>query len=145
MLGPNVVMPLGLMIPSEGVEARGGPSGFPLATPPTADTVLVCLVGLQRVPSHCASIVTAKLRETAMKGSPTLFKADSNWTGEMELCTEDSLVQPNNIEGKIKLMIHNPSSEAKSLTDLIPVTVDSAQHCADALVHGHTCFRAILR
>ena len=47
LLGTNVVMPLGLMVPSKGVEARGGPRGSPPGAPPTADTAQVCLVGVQ--------------------------------------------------------------------------------------------------
>ena len=80
LLNTNVVMPLGLMVPSEGVEARGGQSVSPCAAPPTANSARVCLVGVQRVPSHCATIVTAKLQASVTKESPILFEPDNAWT-----------------------------------------------------------------
>lgn len=83
-----------------------------------------------RVPGHCAAIVTAKVWETVTKGPPILFEPDGNWNGEMELHTEDSLVQPNS-EGQIKQVVHNPSIEAKLLADSMPV--GSTQLCTDLL------------
>ena len=38
LLGTNIVMPLGLMVPSEGVEARGGQSASLPVAPPTVTT-----------------------------------------------------------------------------------------------------------
>ena len=101
-LGTNVVMPLGLMVTSEGVEARGGQSvSLPVAPPTitTANSAWVCLGGVQRVPSHCATVVTAKLQETITEGSSVLFELDKKWTGEAELQIEDSFVQSDR-EGK---------------------------------------------
>ena len=130
LLGTNVVMPLGLIVPSKGVEARGGYNASPCAAPPTASSAQVCLVGVQRVPSRCATIVTAKLQAPVTKESPILFEPNNAWTGESESQIEDSLVQPDS-EGKIKLVVRNPSPEAKILGD--SVHVGSAQPCADPL------------
>ena len=52
-----------------------------------------------------------------------LFEPDKKWTGGGgggggEVRNEDSLVQPNS-EGEVKLVIHNPSHEAKILGDSI--------------------------
>ena len=84
LLGTNIVMPLGLMVPSEGVEARGGQSASLPVAPPTVTTTnsaRVCLVGVQRVPSRCATVVTAKLQEPVTEGPSVLFEPDKKWTG----------------------------------------------------------------
>ena len=52
-----------------------------------------------------------------------------DWGGG-ELRIEDSLVQPDS-EGKVKLVIHNPSHETKIIGDSI--NMDSAQLCEDPL------------
>ena len=65
--------------------------------PPTITTpnsAQVCLVGVQRRPSHCATVVTAKLQEPVIEGS-SVFESDQKWTDEAELRIEDSLVQPD--------------------------------------------------
>ena len=49
-----------------------------------------------------------------------LFELDKKWIGEAELRIEDSLVQSDR-EGKVRLVIHNPSHEAKILRDSIHV------------------------
>ena len=111
------MIPLGLMVPSEGVEARGGQRASAPVAPPTVTTtnsVRVCLVGVQRVPNHCATVITAKLQEPITEGSSVLFEPDKKWTwggGGAELQAEDSLVQPDS-EGEVKL-IHYHSHEAR--------------------------------
>ena len=77
-------MPLGLMVPCEGVEARGSQrASLPVAptTVTTANSARACLVGVQRLPSHCATVVTAKLQEPITEGSSVLFEPDKKWTG----------------------------------------------------------------
>ena len=96
LLGTNVVMPFGLMVPSEGVEARGGQSASLPVAPPTittANSAQVCLVGVQRVPSHRATV------EPVIEGSSVLFEPDQKWTGEAELRIEDYL---SSLIGRVK-------------------------------------------
>ena len=97
LLGTNVVMPLGLMVPSEVMKARGGQSASPPVTPLTVTTTnsaRVCLVGVQRAPSRCATVVTAKLQEPVTEETFVLFEQDQKWTGGTELWIEDSLIRP---------------------------------------------------
>ena len=115
------------------MEARGGQSASPPVPPPTlttANNARVCLVGVQRVASRFATVVTAKIQEPITEGSSVLFEPEKKWTGEAELRIEDSLVQPHR-EGKVRLVIHNPSHESKILQDSIPV--GSAQLCDNPL------------
>ena len=76
------------------MEARGGQSALPPVPPPTlttANSAWVCLVGVQRVPSRCATVVTAKIQEPITEGSSVLFEPDKKWTGEAEVQIEDSV------------------------------------------------------
>ena len=60
-----------------------------------------------------------------------LFEPDQKWTGEAELRIQNPIVQPDR-EGKVRLVIHNPSHEAKILGDSIHVGL--AQLCDGPLV-----------
>lgn len=79
LLGTNVVVPLGLMIPGEGVEARGGP--IPVASPNSGAAVQasVSLVGVWRIPSHCAAVVTVEAQGCLAEGVPGLFEPNPDW------------------------------------------------------------------
>ena len=79
LLGTNVVMPLGLMMPGEGVEAKGGPTPVTSPNPGIAVRASVSLVGVQRISNHCAAIVTAEARDCLAEGVPSLFEHSPDW------------------------------------------------------------------
>ena len=85
LLGTNVVIPLGLMVPDEGVEARGGteqPSGV---VPRAVSQAPVRLVRAQRIPARCAVVVTATAKETLPVGAPALFEPGQEWCRQTAL------------------------------------------------------------
>ena len=123
LLGTNVVMPLGLMVPDNRLEARGG-----LGVPKSA--ARVCLVGVQRVPGHCAVVLTAQLQEPISNATPVLFEPDPGWVAETDLRVEDSLLQPED-DGTIKLVVHNPLGEPRKLAD--PALIGTVQSCDNPL------------
>ena len=62
LLGTNVVMPLGLMVLYEGVEARGGSKQPISVVPVSVSHASICLVGVQQIPSRSAVIVCAEAK-----------------------------------------------------------------------------------
>ena len=111
LLGTNVIVPLGLMVPDSGVEAREGAVNVQTAP---AHEATVHLVGATRIPSRSAAVVTAEVSSIAGRGQPVVFEPDDTWLAESRLQIEDSLLDPEET-GLVRLMIHNPTSETKRL------------------------------
>ena len=79
MLGTNVVIPLGLMVPGPGVEPRGGDR-----------SPSVCFVQPKRVPGGAAVIVKVKLPAGTPSTDAVLFQPDRRWMADTGLQIEES-------------------------------------------------------
>ena len=110
LLGTNVIVPLGLMVPDLGVEARGGAEPV---EPVTVGEARVQLVGVTRIPSRCAAVVTAEVSNVSGR-QPVVFEPDDTWLAESRLQVEDSLLDLDET-GLANLVIHNPTSETMRL------------------------------
>ena len=110
LLGTNVIVPLGLMEPDQGVEAR---EGAELIEPATVSEAQVHLVGAARIPSRSAVVVTAEIRNLSEK-QLMLFEPDDTWLAESRLQVEDSLLDLDET-GQVSLVIHNPTGESLRL------------------------------
>ena len=106
-----MIVPLGLMVPDSGVEARGGAVNVETAP---AHEAPVHLVGATRIPSSCAAVVTAEVSSIAGRGQPVVLEPDDTWLAESRLQVEDSLLDPEETE-LVRLVILNPTSETKRL------------------------------
>ena len=97
LLGTNVIVPLGMVSPAEGVAPRGG------------HKTTVRLVREQRIPSQKGAWVEAQL-DRRVPESAVLFEPRTDWShsGGMELTT--SLVCPDQ-EGKVLIPVRNPTKD----------------------------------
>ena len=109
MLGTNVVIPLGLMVPGPGVEPRGGDRS------PT-----VCFVQPKRIPGRGAVIVKAKFHINTPSSDSVLFQPDQRWMANTGLKIETSVVQPDS-EGCVHLLVQNLSCNTFKLPIGAPV------------------------
>ena len=100
LLGTNVVIPLGLMVPGPGVRPQKVGAG---------DTGTVRLVSAQRVPSRCGVVVDAII-EGCCKG-PVMVEPVVGSSG-IEL---ECMVVEADSSGKVSLVITNPSPEVVQL------------------------------
>ena len=101
LLGTNVVIPLGLMVPGPGVRPQEVGAGD------TASTVR--LVSAQRVPSRCGVVVDAII-EGCCKGPVMVEPAVGSSGIELEC-----MVVEADSSGKVSLVITNPSPEVVQL------------------------------
>lgn len=106
LLGTNVVMLLGLMTPSPGVEPQGqggtGGEGQP---------AVVQLVQGVRIPAGCAD---TQIRGTRPAGKTFLFEPDPEVMEKTGLQLEDTVVNPDEA-GKVKILVRNPGKVANEL------------------------------
>ena len=109
LLGTNVVILLGLMVPGPGVEPRGGDRS------PT-----VCFVQPKRVPGGGAVIVKAKLPNSTPSTDSVFFQPNQRWMADTGLKIEESVVQPDD-EGCVHLLVQNPSRDTHKLSIGTPV------------------------
>ena len=105
-----MIVPLGLMVPDLGVEARGGVEPV---EPVTVGEARVQLIGVTRIPSRCAAVVTAEVSNVSGR-QPVVFEPDDTWLAESRLQVEDSLLDLDET-GLVNLVIHNPTSETMRL------------------------------
>ena len=109
LLGTNVVIPLGLMVPGPGVEPRGGDRS------PT-----VCFIQPKRVPGGGAVIIKAKLPNSTPSTDSVFFQPNQRWMADTGLKIEESVVQPDD-EGCVHLLVQNPSRDTHKLSIGTPV------------------------
>ena len=107
-----MIVPLGLMVPDLGVEARGGAEPVK-PNPSPACEAQVQLIGVTRIPSRCVAVVTAEVSNLSGR-QPVVFEPDDTWLEESRLQVEDSLLDPDEA-GRVNLVIHNPTSETRRL------------------------------
>ena len=103
LLGTNVVIPLGLMVPGDGVETRQAK-----AKPS------VRLVQGKRVPSHSAVVVKAQLETDELSDASVVFEPNRNWMNETGLQAEESVLGADH-EGFVHLLIQNPTHHTRKL------------------------------
>ena len=102
-----MVMPLKLIIPDVGVEARGDSASV-------GGIARVHLIGTHRIPSGNAAVVTAEVRGLVETGLPMMFEPRNALITEPGLYLEDTLVEPDP-DGRVCLLIHNFMRETQQL------------------------------
>ena len=107
LLGTNVVMPLGLMVPGEGIQARGEAKDTEPRSPQT-----VRLIKSQHIPGRCGAIVEAEIGGLTSTEQTALLQPKETWIQETGLVIEEALVQPDE-QGHVFLLVQNPTSSPK--------------------------------
>ncbi len=74
LLGTNVIVPLGLMVPGQGVEPRTGE-----VPPGGSTTATIRLVQAKRVPGRTATLVQARTDSPFGQGGSVVFEPSSEW------------------------------------------------------------------
>ena len=113
LLGTNVVIPLGLMVPYLGMEARGGQDVPGVAAGVGARVHLVDSV---RVPARTAVIVKGKIEAGGCVGMPLMFNPDDRWMAGEGLQLETSLLEADS-DGLVDLVVCNPEGMTKMVRD----------------------------
>ena len=96
LLGTNVVLPLGLMVPGVGVQAR---------ELGVAEVGVVRLIRAERVPSQCGAVVEALVKDYE---GPVMVKHLQSVLGSCGLEMEHMLVEPDR-SGKVSIVVTSPS------------------------------------
>ena len=127
LLGNNVAIPLGLMIPGEGVEA--GNAEHQQESTQQCSTVM--LVQAIRVPGRGSAVIKAQV-EGDPKGHPVIFLSDAEFMAQTGVHIEDSILCPDDT-GHIlltainpaydfqKLLPHSLTGQVESLTEAKPI------------------------
>ena len=118
LLGTNVVIPLGLMVPGPGVKPREAvPSQSTGQEEPDLVTeeqpLTVHLVCAERVPARADVGVDAVVRGMGSCPGPLLFEPSCETTTKCLLDLEDTVVHPD-LSGHVQLVLRNPTGEALS-------------------------------
>ena len=108
-----MVIPLGLMVPDSGVEARGGQDVPGVAA---GGGARVHLVDSVRVPARTAVIVKGKIEAGGCVGMPLMFNPDDRWMAGEGLQLETSLLEADS-DGLVDLVVCNPEGMTKMVRD----------------------------
>ena len=109
LLGTNVVIPLGLMVPGVGVEPRGGDSTVEGRTNP-----VVQLVQAKRVPGCSAMFLKARM-DTELSGGAVVFEPSRSWLEDTGLHMEESVLTTD-AQGYVHVLVQNPTANAKRIS-----------------------------
>ena len=107
LLGTNIIIPLGLMLPAAGVEAR-------LSSKEEAGAGLVRLVKAERIPRESGVLVRAKLEGVLGEPGPVVIEPGALCGGGSGLQMEEMVVEPD-AEGYVLVMVANTSCQALSV------------------------------
>ena len=110
LLGMNVVIPLGLMVPGVGVEPRGGDS----SVTGMANLVLQ-LVQARRVPGCSAAFVKARMESKVLRGGAVVFEPCRDWLQGTGLQMEESVLGAD-AQGYVHVLVYNPTTSPKQIS-----------------------------
>ena len=114
LLGTNVVMPLGLMIPGPGVSTHTGPLGdVEKSYPSGISEASVRLISSCRVPAQTSVVVEAELQGPHNKESPVFIEGNQQFKSS-GLLVEEMIVEPDH-KGKVKIVVLNPSTDNQKI------------------------------
>ena len=110
LLGTNVVIPLGLMVPGVGIEPHGGDSMVKGMTSP-----MVQLVQAKRVPGCSAIFLKARMDTEILLGGAVVFEPSRNWLEDTGLYMEDSVLTTD-AQGYVHVLLQNPTASTKQIS-----------------------------
>ena len=109
LLGSNVAIPLGLMVPGEGIEA----SNLEHQQESNQHGNIVRLVQATRVPGRSSAVIRAQV-EGDLKEHPVIFQPDAKFMAQTGVQIEDSILSPD-CQGQIYLTAINPAHDFQKL------------------------------
>ena len=104
LLGTNVVIPLGLMVPGVGVEPCGGDLSLKGVANP-----VVQLVQARRVPGCSATFLKARVDTGVLPSGAVVFEPSRDWLKDTGLYMEESVLRTDP-EGYVYVMVQNPTA-----------------------------------
>ena len=117
LLGTNVVMPLGLMIPSAGVQPRTDNSD---AAHNTQTVATVHLVHSTRLPSRTGTVIEVCTTTKSTSQGPLFFEPGVDMLQSKGLTLHSGLVECNE-NGYIHLLVENPTAECQELSQYVMI------------------------
>ena len=129
LLGTYVDIPLGLMVPTAGVEPKPNKS---IASHNSLITATVHLVDSTHLPGRAGTVVEVRTSHGVPTDVQLLFEPGNDILQSRGLAMQSSLLELNDY-GSIHLLIENPSAECQELPCDVVVGSISVWHMADVV------------